>query len=188
VLKQRAGAPSLCAPDQLAAAVVEEFVCCGTSETIGSGRALTRVAPKVCGQSARGRAHPEDCEAVGNRIVNPGTRLENPTAEHRIRGTTDNRVRDLLVVQHSPAATGPAHHIDAIARACLEVDVVHGLHSPEAQTGRREAVQPHGANDLSMDAGVKQCKVATHVGLTWRGLVDEQRESLSVRGGRHLRH
>ena len=149
----------------------------GTCEAIGDRGALARVSPEVGRHRAGSGAHPEERQAGSDRLVDPGTRLQHPAAEDRIRRPAHHRVRDLLVVEHGAAATRAANDVDAVARARLEIHIVERLHPPEAQARGREPVETHGARDLAASASIEQRQVATHVLLARRGSVDEQLET-----------
>ncbi len=71
MLQQRARATRLSAPDQLASAIVEQFVSRWARETVGNQRAFTRIAPEVGGHGAWRRVHPKQLQPCGHGVMDP---------------------------------------------------------------------------------------------------------------------
>ena len=176
------------APARRACALPTSFRPWSSSSSCAAGRAkqsataatVARVAPEVGRQRARRRPDAEGLEAGSDRLVDPGH--DSSTRPPKI-GSVDRHttaVGHLLVVEHGASAARAAHHVDTVARAGFEIDVVDRLHAPEAQTRGREAVQAHRTRNLAPRARVEQRQVATHVLLARRGRVDDQLEPVAV--------
>jgi hypothetical protein len=91
-------------------------------------------------------------------------------------------------MEHGSAAARPAHHVDAVPRARIKVDIVERLHPAEAQARGRKPIEAHRARYLAVSTCLEERHVASHVLVTRRRRVDDQLEPLPGRSAHQVRH
>lgn len=172
MLKQGTAATCLCAANKLAARGIEELMGCGPRETVRMSGGGVRLPAGARGGLMRHGRDAKAPQSGGDSSVDARAAGHHVAAEVTVVDTTDNRVGDLIAVQHGAAAARPAYHVDAVSGARLEVDVGLRLETAEAEAGGREPVHANLAGERSSGATAQHVGVAVHVVRAGTGAID----------------